>query len=156
MDINSEDMKASLKHFVKVNESKEPYRKRLKIKEKEFKIYKDLVKKPRNEQSMSIAELIGNHFHYPGCCRILELELNDYLDNLVDSNSNRPYDYFAIREKKEWKLCLETKYDKQSDTADIGLYYRGTPGWKRIQSQLDRVFHITRHGLGKTTIITEY
>jgi len=168
-------IKEQLKRFVQLKEQqfeinsddsrpiKAPCKETVSISGVERERYVIEKEKRTDGEWQSLGTVIGTIYHVPGSCYIREFSKDEYEQHLIDDKgSKKPLDYFAIKKNEVWKLCLQTRYDKSFDIADIEIYHDEMKDpvlqnkWADLKNKLDLLFPSGRPTLGKTIRIEEY
>lgn len=92
-----------------------------------------------------LRDLIDDTYHTSGKCFIREFTKAQFMENLWDGERKLPLDYFAIRKNQEWIFCLQTRYHKNLDAADIKVFYKdmsedASEKWTKVKASLDHIF----------------
>lgn len=98
---------------------------------------------PQNGQEWRrLGDVIHDTYHNAGNCFIRELSKTQFIEILWDRERKLPIDYFAIKKNEESIFCLQTRYHKNLDAADIEVFYEGMKSekWTQVKANLNHIF----------------
>jgi hypothetical protein len=94
----------------------------------------------------TLADVLDATYHAPSCCFVREFNSAQFEELMTDQETRKPYDYYAVRRNGDWTFCLESRYDKDLDVADMQIYHGGMKespaqgNWPLVKMKLDRIF----------------